>query len=169
MPTGAEVFEQLSWHWEAQLRPRIEGVTETELHWEPVPGCWDVRDGSPDWSWPPPDPSPVTTIAWRLAHIGHCFHHRWQAHFGNRSDFGHDVPADLVAWVDEGYRLWSTSVLAADEERMNRPHQGPPGTADQYYPLWAVVLHINREVIHHGAEVALLRDLYVRRSGPAAP
>jgi len=55
----------------------------------------------------------VTTIAWRLAHIGHCFHHRWQAHFGDRSDFGHDVPADLVAWVDEGYRLWSTSVLAA--------------------------------------------------------
>jgi hypothetical protein len=24
----------------------------------------------------------------------------------------------------------------------------------------ALVLHINREVIHHGAEVALLRDLY---------
>lgn len=24
----------------------------------------------------------------------------------------------------------------------------------------ALVLHINREVIHHGAEIALLRDLY---------
>jgi hypothetical protein len=24
-----------------------------------------------------------------------------------------------------------------------------------------LVLHINREVIHHGAEVALLRDLYL--------
>jgi len=31
MPTGAEVFEQLSWHWEAQLRPRIEGVTAAAL------------------------------------------------------------------------------------------------------------------------------------------
>jgi hypothetical protein len=29
----------------------------------------------------------------------------------------------------------------------------------------ALVLHINREVIHHGAEVALLRDLY--RARPA--
>ena len=24
----------------------------------------------------------------------------------------------------------------------------------------ALVLHVNREVIHHGAEIALLRDLY---------
>jgi len=63
----------------------------------------------------------------------------------------------------EGYRLWSSSVLGADEARMNRPHQGPPGSADEYYPLWAVVLHINREVIHHGAEIALLRDLHLRR------
>jgi hypothetical protein len=29
--------------------------------------------------------------------------------------------------------------------------------------MGALVLHINREVIHHGAEVALLRDLYLRR------
>jgi hypothetical protein len=25
------------------------------------------------------------------------------------------------------------------------------------------VLHINRELIHHGAEICLLRDLYLRR------
>ena len=163
MPTGHEVFEQLSWHWEAQLRPRLEGLTDDELLWEPVPGCWTVRNGTPDWEWPSPDPAPVTTIAWRLAHIAICFHHRWQAHFGPR-EFTTDVPADLVGYVDEGYRLWSTSVLAADEARFERPHQGPPSSADEFYPFWAVVLHINREVIHHGAEVALLRDLYSRRS-----
>jgi hypothetical protein len=27
----------------------------------------------------------------------------------------------------------------------------------------ALVLHINREVLHHGAEIALLRDLYRSR------
>ena len=27
-----------------------------------------------------------------------------------------------------------------------------------------LVLHIHREVIHHGAEIALLRDLYAHRS-----
>jgi hypothetical protein len=168
MPTGHEVFEQLSWHWEAQLRPRLEGLTPEELHWEPVPDCWTVRDGVPDWIWPTPEPAPVTTIAWRLAHIAHCFHHRYQAHFGERV-FTHDVPDDLLGYVDAGYELWSRAILGADEKRLARPHQGPPGTADQYYPMWAVVLHINREVIHHGAEVALLRDLYLRRTGPSAP
>ena len=27
----------------------------------------------------------------------------------------------------------------------------------------ALVLHINREMLHHGAEIALLRDLYANR------
>jgi len=29
----------------------------------------------------------------------------------------------------------------------------------------ALVLHVNREIIHHGAEVALLRDLYRANAG----
>jgi hypothetical protein len=27
-------------------------------------------------------------------------------------------------------------------------------------PMAALVLHLNRELIHHGAEIALLRDLF---------
>ena len=38
--------------------------------------------------------------------------------------------------------------------------EGPFAT----YPLAALVLHINREMIHHGAEICLLRDLYLRRT-----
>ena len=44
---------------------------------------------------------------------------------------------------------------------------GPCGPAEGPYadqPLAALVAHIHREVIHHGAEVALLRDLYAHRS-----
>ena len=33
------------------------------------------------------------------------------------------------------------------------------------FPLAALVLHINREMLHHLAEVMLLRDLY-RAAGP---
>ena len=39
----------------------------------------------------------------------------------------------------------------------------PCGPAERPWaaaPMAALVLHINRELIHHGAEVALLRDLY---------
>ena len=31
-------------------------------------------------------------------------------------------------------------------------------------PRAELVLHINRELIHHGAEIALLRDLYAHRN-----
>jgi hypothetical protein len=30
-----------------------------------------------------------------------------------------------------------------------------------------IVLHINREMVHHGAEIALLRDLYLWHYGSA--
>ena len=32
-----------------------------------------------------------------------------------------------------------------------------------------LVLHINREILHHGAEIALLRDLYLWRYDGVAP
>jgi hypothetical protein len=40
------------------------------------------------------------------------------------------------------------------------PAEGPYAEA----PLAALVLHINREVLHHGAEVALLLDLFANRA-----
>jgi hypothetical protein len=46
-----------------------------------------------------------------------------------------------------------------DEARLAAPVgevEGPYAA----YPYAALVLHINREAIHHMAEVALLRDLY---------
>jgi hypothetical protein len=40
-----------------------------------------------------------------------------------------------------------------------RPAEGPFAE----HPLSELVVHINREVIHHGAEISLLRDLYRAR------
>ena len=80
------------------MRPRLEGLTDEELHWEPVPGCWGVRPreqattemaaGVGDWvidfAFPEPDPPPFTTIAWRLWHvIEGVFGGRASAHFGD--------------------------------------------------------------------------------------
>jgi hypothetical protein len=31
----------------------------------------------------------------------------------------------------------------------------------------ALIVHINREVMHHGGEIGLMRDLYARRDGSA--
>ncbi len=59
----------------AQLVQRLDGLTDAEYLWEPVPGSWSVRrtpdgdtavDGAGEREI---DPAPVTTIAWRLWHI----------------------------------------------------------------------------------------------------
>jgi hypothetical protein len=176
--------EQLSWHWEAQLRPRLAGLTDDEYFWEPVPGCWSLRrdpatggvdeagQDQPghwtiDWSFPPPDPVPVTTIAWRLTHlIVGVFGMRAASHFGG-PPISYDThryagtAAEALRQLDETYRAWMNGVRGLTAERLT----APTGPAEPFpdAPFADLVLHIHREAIHHGAEVALLRDLYLRR------
>src|SRR5207249_5654797 len=100
------LIEQADFHWRNQLRPRLEGLTDDEYRWEPVPGAWNVRprgeavtrmaagggDLVVDWEWPEPVPPPVTTIAWRFAHIiVGVFGTRNASHFGG-------PPADYLTW-----------------------------------------------------------------------
>ena len=40
---NTELLDQLEWHWEHQLRPRLDGLTDGEYFWEPVPDCWSIR------------------------------------------------------------------------------------------------------------------------------
>jgi hypothetical protein len=60
------------------IRDLVEGLSEDEFWWEPVGGCWTVRQDatgrwSADYPEPPhPVPAPFTTIAWRLVHVGEC-------------------------------------------------------------------------------------------------
>lgn len=176
------LLDQLDWHWQRQLRPRLEGLTDDEYLWEPVDGSWNVRPrgtstapiqagGGPftiDWAYPEPVPAPVTTIAWRIGHIVvGVLGARNAAHFGGR-------PADYLTWewagtadgalaqLDEAYAGWTKGVQSLGEEGLGRPC-GPAEGDWADAPLATLVLHIHREVIHHGAEVALLRDLYAHR------
>ena len=162
--------EQLDFHWTNQLRPRLDGLTDDEYFWEPVANCWTVhRDGAIDFAYPPPRPEPVTTIAWRLAHvIVGVLAMRAHSHFGG-------PPADYQTWpyatdaataltqLDTAYLDWSRGVAALDDAALDAP-VGPAEGAYADAPMTTLVLHINREVIHHGAEIALLRDLYAHRT-----
>ena len=178
----AQLADQLDRHWDNQLRPRFEGLTDDEYRWEPVPGCWSLRPRAEavtamaagsgdlvlDFAVPTPDPAPVTTIAWRLGHlIVGVFGARNASHFGGPPiDYqGYDFPASAAAALDEldaGRDRWTAGVRALGPDELNRPC-GPDEGPYAELPLAALVLHINREVIHHGAEVALLRDLYAHR------
>jgi len=175
----SQLAEQLDWHWHEHLRPRFEGLTDEEYLWEPVPGMWSVRprgtstapitagsgDFTIEFAEPEPDPVPVTTIAWRLGHmqVG-VFGMRVAAHFGGEPvDYdSYDYPGDAktaLANLDRIYAAWNAGVRALDDEGLRRPC-GPAEGGFSDYPMAALVLHINREAMHHSAEIALLRDLY---------
>jgi hypothetical protein len=174
-----ELADQLDWHWQNQARPRLDGLTDDEYLWEPVAGCWNVRRRSAapsglthgtgdhvlEFSWPEPTPPPVTTIAWRMAHIiVGIFGQRSAAHFaGAPTDWDSHAYAGTAAGgltqIDEAYAVWAKGVRDLGAEGLARPC-GPAEGPFAEYPLAALVLHINREAIHHMAEIALLRDLY---------
>ncbi|MGV9677553.1 DinB family protein [Nocardia sp. NPDC003482] len=178
MDWATQLSDQLDYHWHSQLRPRLDGLTDDEYLWEPVPDSWTVRprttDDQPgtgpftvDFTYPPPDPEPVTTIAWRLAHIVvGVFGMRAASHFGGPPVSYESFPYAGTATaaldqLDQSYKLWSTAVRALTPEALAAPC-GPAEGRLADYPLAALILHINREAIHHGAEIALLRDLYLR-------
>jgi hypothetical protein len=50
-------------------------------------------------------------------------------------------------------------VRGLGERDLQRPC-GPAEGDRAEAPMATLVLHVNREVLHHGAEIALLRDLY---------
>lgn len=50
----------------------IEGLTNAEYRWQPVPGAYTLRD-----IWPQPE-SGVSTIEWKLAHFA-----GWKMRFAN--------------------------------------------------------------------------------------
>ncbi len=179
---STELAEQLDWHWQNQLRPRLEGLTDAEYFWEPVPGCWSLRKrGTPrtstapraagageylyEFAYPAPEPAPVTTIAWRLAHvIVGVFGARNASHFGGPpadwDTFSYAATAaEALAQLDSVYDTWIKGVRGLGPDGLTRPC-GPAEGPYADYPLAALVLHINREALHHGAEIALLRDLY---------
>ncbi|PVU84146.1 serine/arginine repetitive matrix protein 1 [Cellulomonas sp. WB94] len=177
-----QLTEQLDWHWREQLRPRLEGITDEEYLWEPVANCWSLRprghsrtpvsigggDLVLELAYPEPSPVPVTTIAWRLAHlVVQVFGARVASHFGGPPvdpltfELARTATAALRQ-LDDGYAAWLAGVKGLGYDGLARPC-GPAEGPYAEEPFAALVLHINRETLHHGAEIALLRDLYANR------
>ena len=52
---------------------------------------------------------------------------------------------------------WKAELL----DHRTRPTSTTPAPVTT--PIAKIVMHIHREVIHHGAEICLLRDLYLRK------
>lgn len=176
--------------WRGWFQRRMDGLSDDEFFWEPAPGCWTVRaqpdgrfsfDPWPDAYWPPPNPPPVTTIAWRLVHMGNSGRLRKYGFapegpspslaYEGWPDWGDDDPADCPGSASAAmerfsvkYDEWRSAIAGLNEERLWEPLGDREGIDSMRLgpgdPFVNVAQHINRELIHHGAEVALLRDLY---------
>jgi hypothetical protein len=192
----AIAVDQLGFYWDRTLWPRLRGLTDHEYLWEPVEGAWSVRrttggdlemDGR---GVQEPDPPPVTTIAWRLNHIAiDIFATRADTFFGpdgsgpdagggDMFDERHRPPvpdsaAAALVLLESSYHRWRDGLLGLDEQAFLRP-LGPRGGFFADQPMAALALHLNREAMHHGGEIGLLRDLYragrlIAGSGPVRP
>jgi hypothetical protein len=162
---------------------RLAGMSRDEFLWEPYPGMWSLRRrgeaptpkafGPGEWvldhdtSISPFDPGPLSTIAWRIAHLSSGFAGRWEWTFGGRSadplalfEFSPDPDVALPAlW--ELVDRWAASVSAMTNEQLEVPGFGAyPFGLDPEIPFIGIVWWTNRELIHHLAEAALLRDIY---------
>ncbi|MGW8359061.1 DinB family protein [Streptomyces wedmorensis] len=171
---------------EVQVGP----MTDAEYLWEPGPGCWSVRrhaDGpgpgatvlvgagefGRDTTPPPhPEPAPFTTIAWRLSHLAELLalraDHTNGSHSLTRDDYrvSGDV-ATAVKAFSAAADAWRGALLSADDEALDTVgHCTYPHGSDPEELFLDVVWWVNQEILHHGAEIALLRDLY--RLGNAA-
>jgi hypothetical protein len=180
------LLDQLSFYFDHHLWPRLEGLTDTEYLWEPASPAWSVRpgpDGEPrlEQEVPEPEIPPVTTIAWRMVHVGRdVFGRRARALFGPT-----DAPPDAgmfdsrhwpqtpitaeggLAMLDEGYRSWRDAIVTLDDESLMHPI-GPKGDWFAEFPMAALVTHLSREAMAHGGEICLLRDLYRAQYSPSA-
>ena len=183
-----ELAEQMDWHWRRQLRPRLDGLADAEYFWEPVSGCWNLRPRGEsrtpmaagagalllDYAFPTPDPAPVTTIAWRLNHVlVGVLGQRNASYFGGpsvdyRSFVYPETAAGALAELDRQYARWIGGVRALTRDQLATPVGDREPAVFSMTPMAGLVLHIHREMIHHGAEIALLRDLYLREAPEGA-
>jgi len=171
---GSSLTSVFDFAWN-RFTSRLDGLSDGKYLWEPVPACWSIRRsaGGP-WvldgeggGGPAPDPLPVTTIAWRIGHIGELVLRGFTDRFfaGSTDDTRSGLPSSADGarqFLGEQYSRWRAGMTSAGDDlwwAALGPDWGPYSEANGV----DLALHVLDEVVHHAAEVSLLRDLYLYR------
>jgi hypothetical protein len=122
-----------------------------------------------DFGEPPHDQDPVTTIAWRLGHLIVGFAETMGTHFGGpRADLSAfhfaGTATEALRQLDDSYDAWVSGVRGLGVSGLAEPQGPSQPAAFANAPMARLILYTNVEVIHHGAEICLLRDLYLRHA-----
>ncbi|WP_206715317.1 DinB family protein [Cellulosimicrobium arenosum] len=178
VPTALAVVRgQLGFSW-LELADRLATVTQDELEWEPGPGALRVvRRGTErtprtlgpgEWvmEWPEGADSPQPrTIAWLVAHLTEAYLERWEWTFGAHErrrdsvEFSGEV-GPAVAGLRHEVDRWRVGVDALGDDEAFTVGLSQATPIDAQSPFVHLVAHMNRELVHHGAEIMVLQDLY---------
>src|SRR3954452_3572574 len=146
---GASLLTAFDFVW-ARFTTRIAGLTDEEHRWLP--------DGRTDGE---TDGDPVPTIAWRITHIAGTFVTFADRLFPDAARGSQPADperaADVPAYLEHSYDRWRSGLAGMTEEQLGRPlgaAWGPYATST----ATDLALHVFDELVHHAAEVALLRD-----------
>ncbi|RAG83126.1 DinB family protein [Streptacidiphilus pinicola] len=159
-----------------RLLARLEGMSDAEYLWEPVADCLTVRvgpDGAAHADERPHGTSgqaPFATIAWRAWHIGSDCLRGYARLFGEppippaaRQLWPATAKAGVAA-LAEDIAAFRARVAALGDTRLLAP-MGPPAAPYDADSFLALATHAIDETAHHGAEIALLRDLHAHGLG----
>jgi DinB superfamily len=186
MPTV--LVDQIEFHVREFMRGRLDGLTDEEYVFDPTARgtAWSVHPRVPegeapptsiqggsgdmviDFEFPEPEPTPFTTIAWRLGHIiVGILAARSHSHFGGPpADYGSWTYAataqEALAQFDAEYDRWIAGVRSWSADDLQVAVGEAEGPWAEYSRA-TLVAHINRELIHHLAEIAVIRDLWAHR------
>lgn len=177
------VLGQLGFAW-WDLSQHLQGLSDEEYLWAPAEGALSVVHrttatgrvvGAGEWvaQWPDGEDHPgPRTIAWLVAHLTEGYSERWEWTFGGRSLRRDDV--DLhgtatagIAALTEQVERWQDEIARLDPDQLLTVGLSQATEIDAGAPFAHLVLHMNRELIHHGCEITVLRDLYRTREAGA--
>lgn len=162
----------------------FEGLTDDDLHWEPASGMWGMRlktevstDRTPDELPPgdywvdvirdPPDPVPLTTIAWRIGHLT-LGTWNWNAIIAGQEvppepAMRHDAAGALELWREVLDAFVDVAVGFTDEQLADKTDAWGGEVTRSF-----LVSHVCLEIALHSAEVGTMRHLK-RQLGTGAP
>jgi hypothetical protein len=148
---------------------RMTGLTDDEFWWRPTPSAVTVVRDEHGKLVPgaPADNEPRTrTIALLLGHLGEMGFRRADYTTGEHSLTRRDLtwPDSAEAgltFLREGWAAWRAALTSLQDAELDVVGRSAfPDGMDPNLPILDIIWWMNRELIHHTAEIAFVRDLY---------
>jgi len=151
----------------ARVRERLDGLSDEEFFWQPIPNCWTIyQDSSGRWTYhyamPDPRPAPITTIGWLLIHLGACklMYHEWAYGAARLTWPDLQIPhtaTGAIELLEHGQALLREDLTGLAEHQLDKPRKTNWG---ELWPAWRIFWTMINHDATHGGAIGHLRDLY---------